>query len=623
MRLKEIASPVRVAGVAIPLAIGLAMAVGAVVGEHDRARADAIATVRANVASTVTKVRTEVRTELAAGGGGAAIEVVPAGRVAHARISPAVAVIARDSGAATLDDSARPPAIVVPVYRSGSTPPDTAARRSEIVGYRVVPLALQPTLAALQPISGGLVVRGPHRLVASAPQPPPPGSLGYGVDMDITGSPGWVVQAWLPDPGVPGVAWLWAAAILAVFAGLAGAIGFLQHRNAAHTARLRTLERDRALVTGLAPVMQASLDLGEVAPAVSAHLADGLALAGLSLSSPRERGETPLFSWGSPPDRSVRPSGAQPDRLARGETLALGLTRGGRTLGVLRIVAGSALSADDIVALNTASELLGSALANAEAFGRQQELVDRMRTVDELKTVFLATASHELRTPVTAIVGFSTLLLERWEAMPATQQRALLQRVQANGNRLAALIEQLLDFSQLESGLPRATDQVLDLGETVRRILAEQPELQTDHQLELDLAAGCHVRGSQAAVERVVTNLVSNAAKYSPADTTITVGVRLAGDVVTLLVDDQGSGVAVEDRDKVFSRFYRGRGDAVARTRGAGIGLAIVAEYAASMSGAARVSDAPGGGARFSITFPLVAAFAPSSSAGATDVAVS
>lgn len=623
MRTRGAASPLRLAGVAVLLAIGITLAIGAITDEHNRAHSAAVASVRADVATTVTKVRTEVRNELSAAGGGPAAEVIPANRVGSSRIADSIAVLARDSGTATLDDSARPAAIVVPIYRPGSAPTDTAERRADIVSFHVVPLTLQPTMANLQPNGGGLVVRGPHRAVASVPSGPPPGALTYEVDMDLTGSPGWVVQAWLPDPGTPGVAWLWALAILAVFIAIAGALVVLLRRDTATTARLRTLERDRALVTGLAPVMQASLDLGEVAPAVASHLADGLALAGLSLSTPSERGETPLFAWGVPPDRSVRTTAAQPDRIERGETFALGLTRGGRTLGVLRIVAGEPLGRDDVIALNTASELLGSTLANAEVFARQQELVDRMRTVDELKTVFLATASHELRTPVTAIIGFSTLLLERADGLSESKRQGLIERVQANGQRLGTLIEQLLDFSQLERGLPHVTDQVLDLGDTVREILTDQPELQGSHQLVLDLTEGCHVRGSKSAVERVVTNLVSNAAKYSPPDTTITVSVRAAGQTATLLVDDEGSGVAVADREKVFSRFYRGRGDAVSRTRGAGIGLAIVAEYAASMSGVARVGEAPSGGARFSITFPLVLALAQTASEGEANAAIS
>lgn len=606
----------RLAGVAILLAVGIGLAVGAITDERGRAHSDAVANVRADVATTVTKVRTEVRTELSAASAGPAVTVIPADRVTHSRIADSIAVIARDSGAATLDDTARPAAIVVPVYRPGTAPQTTAARRADIVSFRVVALTLQPTLANLQPDGGGLVVRGPHRMVASAPSPAPAGAVAYSADMDLTGSPGWVVEAWLPDPGTPGVAWLWALAIVALFVAIAGVFVVLMRRDTATTTRLRTLERDRALVTGLAPVMQASLDLGEVAPAVSSHLVDGLGLAGLSLSTPGERGETPVFAWGVPPDRSVRTTAVQPDRIEPGETFTLGLTRGGRTLGTLRIVAGEPLRRDDVIALNTASELLGSTLANAEVFARQQELVDRMRTVDELKTVFLATASHELRTPVTAIIGFSTLLLERAADLSESKRQGLIERVQANGQRLGTLIEQLLDFSQLERGLARATDEVLDLGETVRQIITEQPELQAEHELVLDLADGCRIRGSKAAVERVVTNLVSNAAKYSPPKTTITVAVRVAGQTATLLVDDEGPGVPLADREKVFSRFYRGRGDAVSRTRGAGIGLAIVAEYAASMSGVAKVSAAPSGGARFSITFPLVVAPANAASEG-------
>jgi two-component system OmpR family sensor kinase len=194
----------------------------------------------------------------------------------------------------------------------------------------------------------------------------------------------------------------------------------------------------------------------------------------------------------------------------------------------------------------------------------------------------------------------------------------------ANGRRLNALIEQLLDFSQLERGLPRPSDELLDLGDTVSRILTDQPELQAGHDLVVAATPGCIVRGSSAAIERIVTNLVGNAAKYSPQDTSITVTVRAEADRAVLLVDDEGPGVAAEDRDRVFSRFYRGRGDSVTRTRGAGIGLAIVAEYAASMSGTASVEDAPGeSGARFRISFPSVAAFSDATAGGTIDVASS
>jgi signal transduction histidine kinase len=622
MRSGRIATPARLAGVLTPLLVGAILAILLVVQQRDDARTQAESAVRGSVASTVTKVRTEIRNELAAAPTGPAAKVVPADRVASAPISTTIAITARDSGTATLDDTARPPSIVVPVFR-GTTPTTTAARRAAIMSYRVVPLTLQPTLADLQPVGGGLIVRGPTHMVASAPKPAPPGALVYSVDMDLTGSPGWDVESWVPAPGTPAAAWLWAIGIIALFGAVAAVIARLQQRETAAAARLRTLERDRSLVTGLAPVMQASLDLGEVAPAVSSHLSDGLGLSGLSLATPGDKGEKQVFAWGTAPDPRVRPVVGATQRLAAGQTLAIQLTRGGRTLGVLRVVAGEPLGPDELVALGTASDLLGSTLANAETFTRQQELVERMRSVDELKTVFLATASHELRTPVTAIVGFSTLILERWEEMGRVQQRALIERVQANGHRLGTLIEQLLDFSQLERGLPRPSDEMLDLGDTVRRILGEQPELRAGHELVENLADDCHVRGSSAALERILTNLVGNAAKYSPGGTSITVTVRAEGDRAVLLVDDEGPGVPVEDRERVFSRFFRGRGDSVARTRGAGIGLAIVAEYAASMSGVVSVGQAPGGGARFSVSLPIVGPLVHASSGGESDVAIS
>jgi signal transduction histidine kinase len=592
--------------------------------ERDQAQEAAAATVRATVASTVSPVRTELRNELAAAAGRGAQRIVPAARLAGAPISTTSAITARDSGAVTLDDTAHPPAMIVPEYRGGVTPTDTATRRAAIVSYRVVSLTVQPVLATLQPITGGLLVRGPNSLVAAVPTQPPAGAITYGADMDITGSPGWVVQSWVPSPGIPGVGWLWALLIFITFAAVSIVLAVLQRREAAAAARLRAIERNRTLFTGLAAVMQSSLDLGEVAPALASHLSDGLQLAGLSLALPGDRGERQVFAWGTPPDSASRPVATMPDSLAAGETLAIALTRGGRTLGVLRVLAGRPLERDQLVPFGGTADMLGSTLANAEAFASQQDLVERMRSVDELKTVFLATASHELRTPVTAIVGFSTLLLDRWDSMSPKQQRGLLERVQANGARLNTLIEQLLDFSQLERGLPRANDELLDLGDTVRRILTDQPELQTDHDLDLYIADGCQVRGSAAAIERIVTNLVGNAAKYSPRSTTISVTVRSEDrDHAVVLVDDQGSGVPADDREKVFSRFYRGRGDSVMRTRGAGIGLAIVAEYAASMSGTVRVTDAPSGGARFAVTFPMVTTFAHTSSQGAADVAVS
>ena len=587
--------------VAVPLLLGAVLSIGLVLNQHDVGRLRADNTVRASVAAAVTPLATALTGQLA---------TAAAGQAENGRTVPAVAPLsasqinARDSGLPVLDDQAPTGSVVVAVYRPGLPTGTTGQRRQAVTAFRVVPLTLVPVLVDLSPEGGGLAVLGPSGAVVARTRAEPRSARSFGVALDVPHQSGWRIEAWLADPATGGGTWLGVGSILGVAVLAAVALAFSQRQRAAAAHRNRQLERDRALVSGLAPVVQTSLDLARVVPAVSTHLVDGLGLFGLSLSVPSESGEREVFTWGQAPDPTELPVSPAPGLVTSGQTFALALTRGGRVLGVLRIVAGEPLDLHDLQALSTASELLGSTLANAEAFARQQQLVDRMRSVDELKTIFLATASHELRTPVTAIVGFSTLLLQQWETLDPAQGRQFLERVVSNAKGLEALIEQLLDFSRLEQGLHPAGTELLDLGARVGAILKDQPGLYAGHELHCDLANGATVRGSASAVERVVTNLVGNAAKYSPAATTITVTVQAAGDRWTLVVDDEGPGIPAGDRERVFSRFFRGSGDAVTSTRGAGIGLAIVAEYAASMSGTATVLAAPSGGARFVVSFP-------------------
>jgi signal transduction histidine kinase len=603
--------------VAAPMLVATVLAVSSVGYGTQRARLAADVDVRAAAATAVARVDAAVRTQLAAApaAAGPAVRTVRPEALATAKVSRERAILARDLGRAVLDDLAEPPAVLVPLYRVGAgapstvAPTDTAARRRASAGYRVVPLALGPALAGAG--AGGLAVLGPGGAVAQRAGAPPADARAFAAPLELPDAPGWAVRAWLPDPATPAAAWAWAVGLLVAGAAASAAVSGARRRGRAAAAAQARLERPQSLVTELAPVVQSSLDLGQVAPAVASHLSGSLGLAGLALSvpaaTPGAAGERPLFTWGVAPDPAVRPGRTVPERLGAGQTYALPLTRGGRLLGVMRIVAGAPLESAELRALAAASELVTSTMANVALFEAQQELVEQLRSVDELKTVFLATASHELRTPVAAIVGFTTLLLDRGEVLPPDQARTFLERVQANGRSLDALIEQLLDFSRLERGVRPAGDELLDLGAAVARILDERPELTEHHTRRLELADGAYVQGSGHALERIVTNLVSNAAKYSPRGGEITVTVRAEGGQVVFVVDDQGPGVPAEDRERIFHRFYRGQGDLIPGARGAGVGLAIVSEYVASMSGTVAVTEAPGGGARFTVTFPAVA----------------
>lgn len=241
----------------------------------------------------------------------------------------------------------------------------------------------------------------------------------------------------------------------------------------------------------------------------------------------------------------------------------------------------------------------------------------RLRELDQMKTVFLATASHELRTPVAVITGFSELLSGMAESASQEEVREFADTILTNARQLDALTEELLDLTHIDLAGAPEPDAVIDLGSVVENALETHPHLTTDHELQLDLPTGpTPVNASEKALERILVNLVGNAAKYSPAGTTITVSVRRDEDDVLLVVDDQGPGVPPELREQIFARFFRGTGDEVTRTRGTGVGLAIVAEYAAKMAAKVRVVAAPGGGARFEVCFPLGPDSAPARAAG-------
>jgi signal transduction histidine kinase len=316
----------------------------------------------------------------------------------------------------------------------------------------------------------------------------------------------------------------------------------------------------------------------------------------------------------------VTASSILPTTLSAGDSLCLVLGRGGRTVARLRVVAGRDLDGHDLNALGSAAEVLTSALVNAETFAQQRDLLERMRSVDELKTVFLATASHELRTPVSAITGYAQILASSWDTLSPEEARLFAEQIDGNAQRLGTLVEDLLDFSRLERGAGVVSDaSVLDLGEVVTRILEEQPDLAPDHQVLRQTVPGIGVAGSVQAVERVLSNLLGNAAKYSPAGTVIRVLVSEHRDRAELAVEDEGPGVPKAEREQVFTRFFRGRGDSVVATRGAGLGLAIVSEFAATMGGQVSVTSARSGGARFVVSYPLAGSPAPPVE-GASDV---
>jgi two-component system, OmpR family, sensor histidine kinase MprB len=216
----------------------------------------------------------------------------------------------------------------------------------------------------------------------------------------------------------------------------------------------------------------------------------------------------------------------------------------------------------------------------------------------------VADASHELRTPLTSLRTNLDLLrqAEGNTALPADARLELLDDVRGQIEELSALVGDLVELARDEP-TTRVVAEV-DLADVVERAVTRVRRRAQGVSFDVDLDAW-RVVGDSNSLERAVTNLLDNAAKWSPPEGTVT--VRLTEGVLT--VDDQGTGVAEADRPHVFERFYRAEESRA--MPGSGLGLAIVRQVIDRHGGQLQVTEAPGGGARFALWLPGVAAVTP------------
>jgi PAS domain S-box-containing protein len=238
----------------------------------------------------------------------------------------------------------------------------------------------------------------------------------------------------------------------------------------------------------------------------------------------------------------------------------------------------------------------------AAALDRERAAAEQLRAVDEMKTTFLQAVSHDLRTPLTTILGIA-LTLERGGAggLPADEAADLLHRLSGNARKLDGLLGDLLDLDRLARGTLTPRRQTVDIGALTRRVV-EDAGVNDEHVVVVD-APTLGIAVDAPKVERIVENLAVNAAKHTTAGTTIWVSVQPQRDGVLLVVEDEGPGVPAQLREQVFQPFHTGRNIAD-HAPGSGIGLALVAQFASLHGGRAWVQDRPGGGASFRVFLP-------------------
>ena len=233
-----------------------------------------------------------------------------------------------------------------------------------------------------------------------------------------------------------------------------------------------------------------------------------------------------------------------------------------------------------------------------------------LKSLDEAKTHFFANVSHELRTPLTLTIGPLEDL--RGKVSADAEATGWLDVALRNSRRLLELVNQILDVARLEAGHMRLAPRVVDLDALVRGVLAafERAADRGGIRLDLETAGGpAHCHGDPDALEKIVTNLVSNAVKFTPAGGSVVVGLERRDDVVQLRVTDTGRGFTAEQLGHVFERFYQVDEVAPRTQPGTGIGLSLVRELVTLHGGRIDVrSDGAGAGATFVVELPVGAA---------------
>ena len=237
----------------------------------------------------------------------------------------------------------------------------------------------------------------------------------------------------------------------------------------------------------------------------------------------------------------------------------------------------------------------------AQALEMERRSVERLREADDMKNTFLTAVSHDLRTPLAAILG-SAITLDNADELGISveDRRQLIRSLARKAKRLTAMVTDLLDIDRLTRGLVQPRREQMDLGALLGRTVAESDvmEERTVHVQAEPLDAWI----DESMVVRIVENLLVNATKHTPPTATIWVGARRADNGVVLLVEDDGPGVPEDERERLFEPFERG--ERSAPSPGLGVGLSLVARFAEAHGGRAWVEDRAGGGASFRVLFP-------------------
>jgi signal transduction histidine kinase len=294
----------------------------------------------------------------------------------------------------------------------------------------------------------------------------------------------------------------------------------------------------------------------------------------------------------------------QTDRLELSHLLGLPLYEGTRVSGAIIFVRfGGPEFSDEHLQVAALAATWMSCLFERRAWQDTYRQLDEVQRRIRLQDDFLATISHELRTPLGFIKGYSTTLLRQDTSWDATTQREFLVIIEEEADRLAQLIEDLLESARLQSNTLQFKFQPMRMDALIRDVVLRLKQRHPGLSVTLDFGSVPLIPGDNIHLTRVFENLFSNAIKYAP-NSPLEVGLAQDGDTLHVRFIDHGPGIPPEHQAMIFERFYRVPDQHMVST-GTGLGLYICSQIIMAHHGKIWVESAPGRGTTFHFTLPL------------------
>ncbi|MGN6720124.1 MAG: sensor histidine kinase, partial [Candidatus Binatia bacterium] len=296
-------------------------------------------------------------------------------------------------------------------------------------------------------------------------------------------------------------------------------------------------------------------------------------------------------------------------RLGYRSVLAVPLLREARIIGALTVWRKEAgnFSPEVVNLLQTFATQSALAIQNARLFREIEEKGRQLELASKYKSQFLASMSHELRTPMTAVLGYTRMLLMNVSGELPEKVRDVHQRIDKSGRHLLGLINDVLDFSKIEAGQLTLTVNPYSIMDVIQAVVTSTQSLATEKNLALKITAPPDlpaVSGDERRISQVLLNLVGNAIKFTDAGE-VRIDAATTEGALEVSVSDTGPGISPADQEHIFEEFRQAEGSVAQRKGGTGLGLAIAKKIVEMHGGKIWVESEVGKGSTFTFSLPL------------------